>query len=166
MKLYETAHWTIPSCWYLLISFRGVATHCQHATFNEVLHYYTTHNQKQGKKNLHGHCFKSPLLQLGLFGLSDLWHDSFSNRYCCMPPAAMLTVWGHSPTQKALKRFFIIMLFKSFSESPLGGYQLGHGRTARLQNGVWFLRVFWLCESSETTQVQRPAYVPILVAFQ
>lgn len=94
---------------------------------------------------------------------------------CDTTPSATVTaaclrlrclLWGHSPTQKALKHFFILMLFKSLSESPLGGYQLGHGRAARLQNGVWFLRVFWLRESSETTQVQHPAYVPVSVAFQ
>ncbi|XP_041336073.1 BRCA1-A complex subunit Abraxas 1 isoform X4 [Pyrgilauda ruficollis] len=41
---------------------------------------------------------------------------------------------------------------KTFPESPFGGYQLGHGRTARLQNSVRFLCIFWFCESHETTQ--------------
>lgn len=63
------------------------------------------------------------------------------------------------------KSVLILLLFKSFPESSFGGYQLGHGRTARLQNSVRFLHIFWFCESSKTTQVQYMPYLPIALAF-
>lgn len=64
-----------------------------------------------------------------------------------------------------INRVLILLLFKSLPESSFGGYQLGYGRTARLQNSVWFLRIFWLCESSKTTQVQYMPYLLVAVAF-
>lgn len=48
--------------------------------------------------------------------------------------------------------------FKSFPESPFGGYQPGHGRAARLQNSVWILCILWFCESCETAQVQHVVF--------